>query len=151
MKIKNVHLRYLICFSQKSLLLSHLDSSGMPSPSEFCGCKILDSAAVVHFLSTDSVKTFTEYADKVFIPFLLQQLQQACRVDCVWDRYLPHSIEEATREQEDMAHVQRCHNKPRFRKKWSDFLRVAKDKQELFFFQTAKVCSRREKDLYHIR
>ena len=106
----------------------------MPSPSEFCRCKILDSAAVVHFLSTDSVKTFTEYADKVFIPFLLQQLQQACRVDCVWDRYLPHSIEEATREQEDMAHVQGCHNKPRCRKKWSDFLRVAKDKQGFFFF-----------------
>ena len=87
-----------ICFGQKSLLLGHLDSSGMHNPSEFCQCKILDGAAVVHFLSTDSVKTFVEYADKVFIPFLLQQLQQACRVDCVWDRYLPHSIKEATRE-----------------------------------------------------
>ena len=94
-----------IRFSQKSLL-SHLDSSGMPDPSEFCQCKILDRAAVVHFLSTDSVKTFTEYADKVFIPFLLQQLQQACRVDCVWDGYLPHSIEEATREQR--GHGTRC-------------------------------------------
>ena len=51
---------------------------------DFCQCKILDGAAVVNFLSTDSLKTFAEYADKVFIPFLLQQLQQACRVDCVW-------------------------------------------------------------------
>ena len=128
-----------IRFSQKSLLLSNLDSSGMRNPSEFCQCKILDGAVVVHFLSTDSVKTFAEYADKVFIPFLLQQLQQACRVDCVWDRYLSHSIKEATREHRGHGTRTKVSQQTKIPKKWSDFLKVSKNKQELFSFLTAQV------------
>lgn len=86
-----------ICFGQKSLLLG-LDSSNKPDPPEFFQCKIHDGAAVMHFLPTVAVKTFAEYADKIFILFLLQQLQQAHRIDCVWDRYIANSIKEVTRE-----------------------------------------------------
>ncbi len=55
----------------------------------FFDCKIFDGAAVVHSLSSKTTNTFTDYADQVFVPFLLQQLEDACRVDLVWDcRYI---------------------------------------------------------------
>lgn len=85
-------------FGQKSLLLTCLESVDIPDPPKFFQCKIFDGAAVVHFLPTASAQNFSEYATKVFIPFLQQQLQQAHRVDCIWDRYIPNSIKEATRE-----------------------------------------------------
>ena len=100
---------------------------------------ILDGAAVVHFLSTGSVKTFAEYAQKVFIPFLLQLLQQAGRVDCVWDRYLPQSIKEATREHRGHGARTKVSHQTKMLKKWRDFLKVSMNKQELFSFLAAYV------------
>ena len=54
--------------------------------------KILDDAAVIHFLSTAGVSTFEDYAVKVFLPFINQQLENADRIDIVWDTYLSSSI-----------------------------------------------------------
>ena len=68
---------------QKSLLLQHFYSCDTAEVPQFFESKILDGAAVVHFLPVHSARTFSEYAETVFIPFLLQQLQQACRIDCV--------------------------------------------------------------------
>ena len=48
-------------------------------------CIVLDGAVTIHLLPTTEVSTFQEYADKVFIPYLSQQLQHATRVDVVWD------------------------------------------------------------------
>ena len=59
---------------------------------------IFDGVAVVHFPSTASASTLAEYARKVFIPFLLQQLQEANMVDWVWDRCIPNRPKETARE-----------------------------------------------------
>ena len=53
--------------------------------------KVLDGAVIVHCLPTAE-------AEEVFIPHLLQQLNQSKRVDVVWDTYIPDSLKEATRE-----------------------------------------------------
>ena len=58
----------------------------------------MDGAAIVHFLPTNLVNTFDEYADQVFIPYLSKQLQDSMRVDLVWDIHLPNSLKESTRE-----------------------------------------------------
>ena len=81
-----------IRLGQKSVLLSCLDLSKQPPHPEF-DSKVFDGAAVVHFLPTSTANTFAEYANRIFIPFLLQQLQDAERIDCVWDRYLVSSIQ----------------------------------------------------------
>ena len=44
------------------------------------------------FLSTAGVSTFEDYAVKVFLPFINQQLENADRIDIVWDTYLSSSI-----------------------------------------------------------
>ena len=53
---------------------------------------ILDGAVVVNFLKPLEVKTFEEYALKVFLPYVEHQLQHASRVDIVWDQYLENSL-----------------------------------------------------------
>ena len=40
-----------------------------------------DGAVIMHSLSTSIGSTFYEYADLVFIPYVLFQLQQSIRVD----------------------------------------------------------------------
>ena len=75
-----------------------MEFEGNAEPPSTYDCIVLDGAVIVHLLPTAEVSTFQEYADKVFIPYLSQQLQHATRVDVVWDRYLPDSLKESTRE-----------------------------------------------------
>ena len=53
---------------------------------------ILDGAVVVNFHKPLEVKTFDEYALKVFLPYVEHQLQHASRVDIVWDQFLENSL-----------------------------------------------------------
>ena len=58
---------------------------------------ILDGTAV-HFLSTVSIAKFSEYAACVFLPHITKLLNNASRVDIVWDTYIPTNIKADTRE-----------------------------------------------------
>ena len=73
---------------QKSALLTCIDFGVQPKPTYQFDSKIFDGSAVVHFLPTAAAKTFADYANEIFVPFLLQQLENTSRVDCVWDRYV---------------------------------------------------------------
>ena len=46
---------------------------------------ILDGPVIVQLLNPGSVKTFGEYTQEVFLPYITSQLQRASRVDEVWD------------------------------------------------------------------
>ena len=52
----------------------------------------LDGAAIVQMLNTGTARTFQEYANLVFTPFELSQLETANRVDMVWDVYVPNGL-----------------------------------------------------------
>ena len=47
--------------------------------------KVFDCSAVVHFLPTAAVKTFEEYAEKIFLPLMVHHLNDCNRIDCIWD------------------------------------------------------------------
>ena len=82
----------------KSDLLKCIElSQQTESPSTY-DCIILDGAATVHSLSTAGAKTFIEYADEGFVPYLSKQLRVANRLDVVWDAYIPDSLKESTRD-----------------------------------------------------
>ncbi len=74
---------------KKADLLNILADNTQNDPPDSIDVKLLDGAAVVHFLSTASIVTFDEYADQVFVPHVLKQLENSKRVDIVWDRYIP--------------------------------------------------------------
>ena len=58
------------------------------------------AAAMAHALPVTIVSTSGKYADNIFIPFVVKQryLQQAKRVDVVWDKYKEKRLKESTRE-----------------------------------------------------
>jgi len=62
---------------------------------------ILDGAAVVHMLHHGTARTFQDYADTVFDLYVSSQLQNANRVDIVWDLYMEDSFKATTGEKEE--------------------------------------------------
>jgi hypothetical protein len=81
--------------------------------------KLLDGAAVVHFLSTAGIVTFDEYAHQVFVPHIKTQLENSKRVDIVWDTYIPRGIKESTRERRGRRRVASNNKLP---SNWAEFL-----------------------------
>ena len=77
--------------SKKSDLL-HLLAIDQEAPPNFFDAIVFDGAAVVHLLPVTNIGTFDEYADNVFIPYILKQLEKSARVDVVWDVYISDSI-----------------------------------------------------------
>lgn len=75
---------------------------------------ILDGAVVVNFLQPAAAKTFEEYALKIFIPFMNNQVQHVSRVDIVWDKYIQNSLKTQARKNvekvsgEESVHLQMC-------------------------------------------
>ena len=45
--------------------------------------ELFDGSTVVHFLPTTSAVAFADYANKVFISFLIHLLENTDKVDCV--------------------------------------------------------------------
>jgi len=67
----------------------------------------LDGAAVVQMLNPGGAKTFQEYSDVVFTPYLLSQLQKANRIDIDWDVYILDSLKAMNREEKRGKGVRR--------------------------------------------
>ena len=116
---------------KKSDLLSILAEEGT-NPPNCVDVKVLDGAAVVHLLSTTDVEAFDEYADRVFIPHIIKQLQNSRRVDVIWDTYIPSSIKESAREKQGEGVRRKVAGKNKIPTNWADFLRDHANTQELF-------------------
>ena len=59
---------------------------------------ILAGPAIVNMLKPGLSKTFKDYAQDVFLLYILMQLDKAQRADMVWDIYKPGSLKQKTRE-----------------------------------------------------
>ena len=95
---------------------------------------ILDGAAVVNMLRPGAAKNFSEYATQVFLPYLSSQLQQAKRVDVIWDVYIPNSLKEDTRSNRGRGIRRRVEPLSGIPGNWQAFLRINENKTELFSF-----------------
>ena len=58
---------------------------------------IIDGSAMVNMLRPGSAQTFLDYAQQVFLPYIVAQLHHAGRVDIVWDQYFSDSLKGETR------------------------------------------------------
>ena len=102
---------------------------------------ILDGATVVHMLHPGMARTFQDYADTVFGSYILSQLQNANRVDIVWDVYMENSLK-ATREKRGKGIRRRVASTTVLPPTWKNFLHLDDNKTELFRFlshQTIKI------------
>ena len=60
---------------------------------------LLDGAAIVNMFRPIGLKTFDEYAQKIFVPFLEKQLKMHSRVDVIWDVYIENSLKSQARSE----------------------------------------------------
>lgn len=95
---------------------------------------IVDGAAIVQMLKPAAAKNFAEYASQVFIPYITLQLHNASRLYRVWDRYIEDSLKGTTRKKRGKEIRRRVMAGGAILGNWRDFLRVDRNKIELFSF-----------------
>ena len=106
----------------KSDLLKCLEQPGQSEPPLTYDCKLLDGAVIVHCLLISAVSTFHEYADRVFIPHIEKQLQEAVRMDVVRDTYIPESLKASAEEKRGKGVRRKVSGETKLLDKWMDFL-----------------------------
>ena len=66
--------------------------------------KIVDGASLVHTLEPKKslvvIKTFHDYAQQVFVPYIARILEHVTRLDVVWDTYKADSLKAPDRTEE---------------------------------------------------
>ena len=109
---------------------------------------ILDGSVIVNMLRPGSAKTFSDYASQVFLPYVASQLQQASRVDIIWDEYRPDNLKAETRVNRGKGVRRRVEASTPIPGNWQEFLRTDENKVELFSFLAKRVpCIETEKQV----
>lgn len=125
--------------SKSDLLTLLEDSTVNTRPQQTRDCKIFDGAALVHILTPKTARTFSDYANVIFLPFLELELENVERVDVVWDRYLDKSLKNSTRTRRGSGKRVKVGPQAKIPSKWNDFLRDHKNKEELFHYLSDEV------------
>ena len=114
-------------------------SDDKPAPSVI----ILDGAAIVQMLKPGPRKTFLEYSENIFLPYLSSSLKSVQRLDVVWDEYLPKSLKAITRAKRGKGTRKRVLPSASIQQNWQTFLHSEEKKKELFRFCTRKLVKSR--------
>ena len=118
----------------KSDLLVCLEGHAEPQSEAPTGTAVvLDGAVIVQLLKPGTAKTFEEYAQQMFIPYVVRQLQHVPRLDLVWDSFREDSLKASTRELCGKG-VRRRVDSAIIPGNWQCFLRVDSNKVELFSY-----------------
>ena len=96
--------------------------------------KVLDGAAIVQMLSPKLAKTFQEYVDLIFLPYIQRQFETATRVDIVWDVYKNDSLKASARERRGCGSRRMVLPSAQLPGNWKGFLRDSDNKTQLFEF-----------------
>ena len=91
-----------------------------------------ESPQVVQMLHPETAKTFKEYTQTVFVPYIQTQLQSSQRIYIVWDAYQPDSLKTGTREKRVSGARRRVTPTVKILPHWKIFLRVYDNKTDLF-------------------
>ena len=100
---------------------------------------IIDGAVIVQMLNPGMAATFKEYADFVFKPYILKQLEAVHRVDVVWDVYRADSLKSTARERRGTGTRRRVASSSKLPKNCKSFLHVSDNKIKLFLFLAKKL------------
>ena len=71
--------------------------------------EVLDGSVLVHMLMPSKCETFDYYPEKVFLSRMLEKLESKDRLDIIWYRYLPQSLQQATKQKKEAAVVCKLH------------------------------------------
>lgn len=65
--------------------------------------KIIRGSVIVSMVPAKSCSTFSDYAEKVFLTYLLRNLQSTKLQDVVWYQYIANSLKNSVRQKRDPA------------------------------------------------
>jgi len=108
---------------------------------------VLDGAAIVQMLGPRSAKSFSEYSRDIFNPYLLGFLESSKRVDVIWDEYRKQSLKQQTRDLRRKGIRRRVSSDVAIPSNWHSFLRVDKNKTELFAFLSCNAVTMTEHNI----
>ena len=60
--------------------------------------KVFDAAAIVQMINPKTAKTFIDYSEQLFMPYVASQLEAVRCIDFVWDVYLKDSLKASVRQ-----------------------------------------------------
>ena len=108
---------------------------------------VLDGAAIVNMFPPGKCKTFKEYAETVFLPYIISYCtQNVKRNDLVWDRYLENSLKQGTREARGTGTCRHVCDDAAIPLNSKSFLRLDDNEKKLFEYLAARVQSLRLPD-----
>ena len=87
-------------------------------------------------LKPGGAETFKQYADQVFLPYILGQLQHASQLDLVWDSYKADSLKATARAKHGKGVRWHVTGSAPIPGNWQDFLCVDLNKKELFCYHS---------------
>lgn len=94
---------------------------------------MLDGAVIINLVRpTDTMKTFHDYIESGFIPYIHRQLNRSKRIDIIWDTYEQNSLKSYARQKRGTGIHIKVTPKTTLPKKWSDFLHCQQNKEQLF-------------------
>ena len=102
---------------------------------------IIDGSAIVNMLRPGSAQTFLDYAQQVFLPYIVAQLHHTGRVDIVWDQHFSDNLKGETRRKRGRGVRRRVQASSTIPGNWQEFLRIYENKIELFAFLATIVTS----------
>lgn len=97
-------------------------------------CVVLDGAAIVQMIRPGGAKTFDEYAQQVFIPYISSKLCSVSRVDIIWDTYKNDSLKGTAGAKHGKGIRRYVVGKAAIPGNWQNILHVDSNKTELFSF-----------------
>ncbi len=92
-------------------------------------CIVMDGAVLVQMLKPGASKTFLDFSEKVFLPYLSRMLDKAVRLDLVWDQYFERSLKGSIRAERGKGVRRRVLPSVAFPPNWQQFLRSSDNKK----------------------
>lgn len=100
---------------------------------------IFDGPVIVQMLKVSKCRTFQDYYQNIFLPYILRQLQNTQRLDIVWDVYKPNSLKQQTRQARGSGIRYVVTPSTPVPSQWQAFLRDDKNKEELFSYINSEI------------
>ena len=119
------------------------NESSITAPNRLNG-KILEGSVLVNMLKPPKGSTFGEYARTLFLPKVAKELQSVSRIDIVFDCYKKNSLKETARQRRGTGIRRKVEELSQTPSNWHSFLRIDKNKTELFSFLSEQMTSNPE-------
>ena len=129
---------YLNLPDSKSDVLKKIEmckTSGTVLP-KYVDSHVFDGPGVMYSLKNKvcSSNTFGDLRDRIFIPWLKNQLEHCSRLDFIWDRYPPDSLKLYTREERGSGRRRCVGDGIKIPIKMEEFLKNGNNKEDLFAY-----------------